>query len=67
MTTVSITLTDDKNGRIYVRSDMLCDTDIEENQTLAVAFQILANLNMLELKHPELIEVALPTIQAGVH
>jgi len=46
LTTVSITLTDDKNGRIYVRSDMLCDTDIEENQTLVLAFQILANLNM---------------------
>lgn len=67
MTTVSITITDDKHGKLRVRSDMFCDTDIEDNNAMALAFQIIANLNMLEKDHPEMIQVDTPTIQAGVH
>jgi len=67
MTTVSITITDDKQGRLRIRSDMFCDTGIEDNNALTLAFQIIANLNALELAHPEMIQVDMPTIQAGIH
>ena len=67
MTTVSITITDDPQGRLRIRSDMLCDTEVEGNNALMLAFQIIANLNALELAHPEMIQVDMPTMQAGVH
>lgn len=61
-TVVNITLIQE-DGRISIRSDAVG----QDEQVLSLGLQILGHLSYLEMQHPEVFKVDMPTLSAGKH
>lgn len=61
-TIVNITLIQE-DGRISIRSDAVG----QDEQVLSLGLQILGHLSYLEMQHPEVYTVDMPTLSASQH